>query len=312
MKNNLISTIKTTVTKTYHTTKFQAKKHSPEIFMVVGIGGVIGSTVMACKATMKLDETLKEKRDRIQEIHDFVDEHGYSEEYTEKDMQQELTVTYVKGGLEVAKLYAPAVMLGIASISCIIGSHYILRKRNAALAAAYAAIDQGFKEYRKRVAERFGDEVEKEIRYGVKSEEIEEKKTTKNGKEKVEKKTVKSFDPNNLSEFAVVYDSGCIGWTKDPEYNKTFLKKQQAFANQKLKTQGYLFLNDVYKMLGFKPTKAGHVVGWIYDEKHPVGDNYVDFGIYDIENEATRRFMNGLEQNVILDFNVDGNIYDLL
>lgn len=312
MKNNLLSTIKTTVTKTYHTTKFQTKKNSPEIFMVVGIGGVIGSTVMACKATMKLDETLKEKRDRIQEIHDFVDEHGYSEEYTEKDMQQELTVTYVKGGLEVAKLYAPAVMLGVASISCIIGSHYILRKRNAALAAAYAAIDQGFKEYRKRVAERFGDEVEKEIRYGVKSEEIEEKKTAKNGKEKIEKKTVKSFDPNNLSEFAVVYDSGCIGWTKDPEYNKTFLKKQQAFANQKLKTQGYLFLNDVYKMLGFKPTKAGHVVGWIYDEKHPVGDNYVDFGIYDIENEATRRFMNGLEQNVILDFNVDGNIYDLL
>ena len=83
-------------------------------------------------------------------------------------------------------------------------------------------------------------------------------------------------------------------------------------ANQKLQTQGYLFLNDVYKMLGFKPTKAGHVVGWIYDEKHPIGDNYVDFGIYDIENEATRRFMNGLEQNVILDFNVDGNIYDLL
>lgn len=312
MKNNLLSTIKTTVTKTYHTTKFKTKKHSPEIFMIFGICGVVGSTVMACKATMKLDETLKEKRDRIQEIHDFVDKNGYSEEYTEKDMQQELTVTYVKGGLEIAKLYAPAVFLGVASISCIIGSHYILKKRNAALAAAYAAIDQGFKEYRKRVAERFGDEVEKEIRYGVKSEEIEEKKTTKSGKEKIEKKTVKSFDPNNLSEFAVVYDSGCIGWTKDPEYNKTFLKKQQAMANQKLQTQGYLFLNDVYKMLGFKPTKAGHVVGWIYDEKYPIGDNYVDFGIYDIENEATRRFMNGLEQNVILDFNVDGNIYDLL
>lgn len=312
MKNNLLSTIKTTVTKTYHTTKFKTKKHSPEIFMIFGICGVVGSTVMACKATMKLDETLKEKRDRIQEIHDFVDKNGYSEEYTEKDMRQELTVTYVKGGLEIAKLYAPAVFLGVASISCIIGSHYILKKRNAALAAAYAAIDQGFKEYRKRVAERFGDEVEKEIRYGVKSEEIEEKKTTKSGKEKIEKKTVKSFDPNNLSEFAVVYDSGCIGWTKDPEYNKTFLKKQQAMANQKLQTQGYLFLNDVYKMLGFKPTKAGHVVGWIYDEKHPIGDNYVDFGIYDIENEATRRFMNGLEQNVILDFNVDGNIYNLL
>ena len=312
MKNNLLANVKTTAVKTFGKTKFKVQKHSPEMFIAAGVVGVIGSTIMACKATMKLDETLKEKRERVKEIHAFVEEHGYSDKYTEKDMQQELTVTYLKSGLAVAKLYAPAVILGVASISCIIGSHYIMKKRNAALAAAYAAVDQSFKEYRKRVAERVGEEVEKEIRHGIKTEETEKKTTTKSGKEKIEKETVKTFDPNDLSEFAVVYDSGCRGWTKDPEYNKKFLLNKQAVANQKLKTQGYLFLNEVYTMLGFKPTKAGHVVGWIYDEKHPVGDNYVDFGLYNIDNDTTRRFINGLERNVILDFNVDGNIYDMM
>jgi hypothetical protein len=308
MKNNMVSTVKSVMSKT----KFKAKKHSPEIMLVFGIGGVIGSTVMACRATMHLDDTLKEKRERIQEIHDFVDEHGYSEEYTEKDMQKELTVTYVKAGLEVAKLYAPAVALGILSISGIVGSHYIMRKRNAALAAAYAAIDQGLKEYRKRVAAQIGEDAERDLYYGITKESVEETVTTKSGKEKTVVKEVESYDPNKRSPFSVIYDDGCIGYTKDPEYNKQFLLKQQAYANQKLKAQGYLFLNDVYKMLGFAPTKAGHVVGWIYDEKHPVGDNYVDFGLFNTDDPAARRFINGLEKNIILDFNVDGNIYDMM
>lgn len=308
MKNNIVSTVKGVMSKT----KFKAKKHSPEIMLVFGVGGVVVSTVMACRATMKLDDALKEKRERIQEIHDFVDEHGYSEEYTEKDMQKELTITYVKAGLEVAKLYAPAVALGILSISGIIGSHYIMRKRNAALAAAYAAIDQGLKEYRKRVAAQIGEDAERDLYYGITKESVEETVTTKSGKEKTVVKEVESYDPNKRSPFSVIYDDGCIGYTKDPEYNKQFLLRQQAYANQKLKAQGYLFLNDVYKMLGFAPTKAGHVVGWIYDEKHPVGDNYVDFGLFNTDDPAARRFINGLEKNIILDFNVDGNIYDMM
>lgn len=308
MKNSIVTITKNVVSKT----KFKAKKHSPEVMLVFGVGGVVVSTVMACRATMKLDDTLKEKRERIQEIHDFVDEHGYSEEYTEKDMRKELTVTYVKAGLEVAKLYAPAVALGILSISGIVGSHYIMRKRNAALAAAYAAIDQGLKEYRKRVASQIGEDAERDLYYGITKESVEETVTTKSGKEKTVVKEVESYDPNKRSPFSVIYDDGCIGYTKDPEYNKQFLLRQQAYANQKLKAQGYLFLNDVYKMLGFAPTKAGHVVGWIYDEKHPVGDNYVDFGLFNTDDPAARRFINGLEKNIILDFNVDGNVYDMM
>lgn len=313
MKNNVLSVVGTKMSYGFRKTKMKAIKHSPEICIVGGVIGVVGSTILACRATLQLDDVLKEKRERVEEIHDYVEEHGYSEEYGEKEMQQELTITYLKTAGKVLKLYAPAIALGVLSISSIVASHNIMRKRNAALSAAYTALYKGFDEYRKRVEDRFGEDVEKEIRYGVKTEEVEEKKVTKSGKEKIEKKEVKTFDPNgHYSPYAVVFDSGCIGWTKDPEANKTILLQQQAYANQKLKQKGYLFLNEVYEMLGFEPTKAGHVVGWLYDEKHPVGDNYVDFGIWDIDAEPTRRFINGLETNIILDFNVDGNIYEMM
>lgn len=312
MKNSILTKATTAVTKTAQKTKLKAMKHSPDIFIGIGIVGVIGSAVIACKKTLELPDILEEKRTKINEINDFVEKNGYSEEYGEKEHKQEISLTYLKMAGKIAKLYAPAVILGSFSIAAILTSHNIMRKRNANLAAAYATLYTGFKEYRERVAERFGEDVEKEIRYGIKKEEIEEETTTKNGKKKVEKKVVESYDPNKLSPYAVVFDDGCTGWTKDPEWNKQFLLKQQAFANQKLKSRGFLFLNEVYKMLGFEQTKDGHIVGWVYDEKHPVGDNFVDFGIYDIDKEANRRFVNGLERNIILDFNVDGNILNLI
>lgn len=111
----------------------------------------------------------------------------------------------------------------------------------------------------------------------------------------------------NLSVYARFFDAGCAAWENDSEFNLTFLKIQQNYANEKLKSQGYLFLNDVYDMLGIPRTKAGQVVGWVYNEDNPIGDNFVDFGIY---SEGNRDFVNGFDKNPLLDFNVDGNILD--
>ena len=94
-------------------------------------------------------------------------------------------------------------------------------------------------------------------------------------------------------------------------YPQYFLDAQN-FLNEKLQTQGYLFLNDVYEMLGFDKVNYGQVVGWIFDQDHPIGDNYVDFGIWDIHDQQKRRFVNGHERSIILDFNVDGPILDLM
>lgn len=188
----------------------------------------------------------------------------------------------------------------------------ILRKRNIALAAAYTAVDKSFKEYRGRVVERFGKELDKELRYNIKAKEVEETVTDEKGNEKTVKKTVDVVDPNAISEYARFFDDGCVGWTKDPELNLIFLRQQEAAATKRLEDCGYLFLNEVYDMLGIPRTRAGQIVGWIYDKKNPIGDNYVDFGIYDTNKEANRNFVNGYERTILLDFNVEGNILELM
>lgn len=109
----------------------------------------------------------------------------------------------------------------------------------------------------------------------------------------------------NVSQYARIFDDSCVGWTKDPEYNMHFLKSQQDYCNDKLKAKGHLFLNEVYDILGIPRTKAGAVVGWVYDEKNPIGDNFVDFGLFDTNDERNSDFINGYKNTAILDFNVD-------
>lgn len=301
------------LTRTLNRVGLKLKKHSPEILVVTGVVGTVASAVMACKATTKIDEVLAETKDNIDKTKDYVEKKGFSEKYTEEDYKKDLTIFYTKGGLELVKLYAPSVALGALSITAILSGHNVLRKRNVALAAAYATIEKGFKEYRGRVVERFGEELDRELKYNIKAKEVEETTVDeKTGEEKITKKTVNVADPNKYSTYARFFDDGCTGWTKDPEYNLMFLKNQQRYANDLLKSRGHLFLNEVYDMLGIPRTKAGQVVGWIYDEEYPNGDNFVDFGIYDLYNEKARDFVNGYERTILLDFNVDGDIMNLI
>ena len=100
-------------------------------------------------------------------------------------------------------------------------------------------------------------------------------------------------------------------WTKDPEYNLMFVRRMQDYANDKLKSEGYLFLNDVYEMFGFPRSKFAKGIGWLYDEAHPE-QNYVDFGIYDLSDPMRADFVNGYERTVWLDFNVHGSILNLV
>ena len=296
-----------------HRIGFKIKKASPEIMVVAGVVGVVTSTVMACKATTKVNDILEETRKQVDDVHNVLDSDVVSEdEYNNDDAKKDLAIIYTQTGVKLIKLYAPSVIVGALSITGILASHKILKKRNVALTAAYATIDRSFKEYRGRVVERFGKELDRELRYNIKAQEIEEKTVDKDGNETVEKKTISVVDPNMYSDYARIFDNGSMGWTKDPEYNLMFLKLQQNQANDRLRAQGYLFLNDVYDMLGIPRTKAGQIVGWIYDKDNPVGDNFVDFGIYDIYNEKACDFVNGRERSIVLDFNVDGNILDMI
>lgn len=301
------------VTRSFHKVGFQLKKHSPEILIVTGIVGVVTSAVMACKASTKLSGVLEEGKDHLDQINNYVEQNGYSEKYSEEDKKKDLTIVRVQTGVELVKLYGPAVALGAVSIGCILMSNNIIHKRNMALAAAYTAVDTSFKDYRKRVIERFGKDLDRELKYNIKSKEVEETVTNEDGTETVVKKTIEvADDPNTYSTYARVFDETCPGWDKDAEYNLMFLHQVQNHANDILKSRGHLYLNEVYDMIGFQRSKAGQVVGWVYDEKNPVGDNFVDFGIYELHRERARAFLNGYERSIILDFNVDGNILELM
>lgn len=308
MKN---TELMTNVTRTLNRANLKLKKYSPEILIVTGIVGVVASAVMACKATTKVNDILVDTKTNIEKVH-HAQEILPKEEYSEEDSKKDLTIIYTKAGVKFVKLYGPAIALGTLSIASILTSNNILRKRNVALAAAYTAVDTGFKEYRNRVIERFGKELDKELKYNIKAQEVEEVMVDEDGKEKTVKKTVEVANPNTYSVYARCYDDGCIGWEKDSEYNLMFLNNQQRYANELLRSKGHLFLNEVYDMLGFQRTKAGQVVGWVYDEKNPVGDNFVDFGIYDADKPRNRDFVNGYERVIWLDFNVDGPILDLI
>lgn len=301
------------LTRKFHKVGFQLKKHSPEILVVAGVIGGVTAAVMACKATTKAGDILDDTKRQLDVIHQGMEDgdiHGT--EYTQEDGKKDLAIVYTQTAVKFIKLYGPSVALGTASIVAILAGHNITKKRNAALTAAYATLDGSFKDYRNRVIERFGEELDKELKYNIKAKEVEETVTNEDGTESTVKTTVNVVDPNTISLYARVYDDGNTGWSKSPELNLAFLKTQQSYFNDLLRTRGHVFLNEVYDALGFDRTQAGQIVGWVYDEKNPTGDNFIDFGIYDINDPQKVRFINGHERSILLDFNVDGNVYELL
>ena len=281
------------------------KKHSPEILVVAGIAGTVVSAVLACKATTKVAEILDETKGTLDTIHDGMETGAINgQEYTTEDGKKDTVVVYAQTGMKLAKLYGPAIILGTLSITSILASNNILRKRNVALGAAYAAIDKSFKEYRGRVIERFGEQVDTELKYGIKAKKFEEIEVDpETGKEKKVKKTVMVADPNLQSDYAVYFDSKRRNYETNHDYNRMFLKAQQAFANDKLQTRGHLFLNEVLDDLDLPRTPAGQIVGWTKDGP----DGYVNFRIVEVERETED---GRHEPALLLDFNVEGNIWE--
>lgn len=272
-------------------------KHSPQLLFGAGVVGMVGSTVLACRATLKLDEVLEKAEHDLGIARTL--EHR---EYTETDRSKDVSIIYVRTTGEIVKLYGPAIALGAVSIAALAQSNNILNKRNAALGAAYAALDRGFAEYRQRVVDKYGEEEDRNFRYGSRSVEIIEAETGK-------KKKVVRVGLDEPSIYARFFDPLSTNWSKEPEYNLIFLKGQQNYANDLLRARGHVFLNEVYDMLGIPRSKAGSVVGWIISGSNT--DNYIDFGIFSSPDDyAIRDFVNGREGSILLDFNVDGVIYD--
>lgn len=271
------------------------QQHSPRILFLGGVAGMIGTTVLASRATLKLERVLDNTQGDLKQANNM--DHP---DYSESDRKKDIALIYTRAGANVAKLYGPSFILGVASIAMLTKSHNMLEQRNGALMAAYTALDNGFKEYRSRVIDKYGEDEDREFRYGSETVEIEN--------EKGKKETVKRVGPNGASIYARFFDQLCPSWSKNPEYNRLFLRCQQNYANDLLNARGHLFLNEVYEMLGIPHSQAGAIVGWIVGGE---GDGYVDFGVFIADgSDRVRDFVNGREGAVLLDFNVDGVIYN--
>lgn len=313
----------TKATQMLSKTAFKLKKASPTI-MVVGaaIGGVT-ATVLACKATLKAQDILAEHKDSVEKIHEAKDkvdtgeiQLSEGETYTEKDMKDDITKQYLKTGLKLAKVYAPAVGLGAASLGCMFGSHHIMSKRNATLTAAYIALEQTYNSYKNRVTDRFGERVQHELEQNIKAVEVESKKVDENGVEEVIKE-YKDVAEQADDLWSLIFDETVDTWQRDADLNRNYLLLMESAANKRLRTQGHLFLNEVLSMIGTHGgqslrTPTGQIVGWIYDPNDTSLHNHVDFGItnYVPNNEALNNFIRGEERSVKLNFNCDGVIID--
>ncbi len=290
---------------------FKLRKSSPQIAIAVGITGMVVGTVMACRATTKVPELIDEKYDEIDKI-----ENGDGEEYKDLDENQknwEIVKVKTMACVKIAWAFTPAVAIDIVSILAITKGAMIFKNRQAALCAAYATLDSGYKSYRQRVAETYGEDVDREMQYGIKKVGVKEKVTGEDGKTKTVKKTIDVLDnPNQYSMYARFFDEASPYWDKVPQYNQMFLQIKQNEFNVKLQAEGFVFLNDVYEALGLPKSRAGQIVGWLYDEDNPLGDNYIDFGMYDVNKPGARDFINGYERSILLDFNVDGPIIDYI
>lgn len=311
MKNNWLSKVSTSAVKFAGKAEFTIKKNSPEILLGAGIVGFVGTIVLACRATCRADEVLEFHRRKIKDINDAkeiadADPEGEMS-YDIEIYRQDKAVRYLKTTGSLAKLYAPTIAVGTLSLACILTSRNIMQKRYLGVVAAYNGLSAAFEEYRKRVRDEYGDGLDKHFRYGTTYDELpvydENGKKTKE-KEQVEKTETGMVIPNDDS--CRFFDSSNPNWDKNPTFSMMWLRGQQNILNDILHTRGHVFLNEVYDALGFPHTPQGAVLGWIDGE----GDNCIDFGLYDPNKESVRRFVNGVDNVIMLEFNHDGVIWD--
>ena len=311
MKNNWLSKVGTSASKFAGKAEFTIKKNSPEILLGAGIVGFVGTIVLACRATCRADEVLEFHRRKIKDINDAkeiadADPEGEMS-YDIEIYRQDKAIRYLKTTGSLAKLYAPTIAVGTLSLACILTSRHIMQKRYLGVVAAYNGVSAAFEEYRKRVRDEYGEDLDKHFRYGTTYDELpvydENGKKTKE-KEQVEKTETEMVIPTDDS--CRFFDSSNPNWDKNPTFSMMWLRGQQNILNDILHTRGHVFLNEVYDALGFPHTPQGAVLGWIDGE----GDNCIDFGLYDPNKESVRRFVNGVDNVNMLEFNHDGVIWD--
>jgi len=279
-------------------TLLRVKQYSPELLIVGGVVGFVGTVVLASTATLKMDSVLEAHNNAVEDLKENA-ETLLLDIYDEKDLAKDLYITKVQTVVQIAKIYAPAVTLGVLSVACFLTSYNIMKSRQLAMAAAYKALESSFASYRKRVNEVFGEDVDKALKLGVR----EETYLDENGVEQIHEVV------DGLSAYKVLFNSQTSSmWSGSPGGNGYFISAQQTHANNILHSRGHVFLNEVYGWLGLAHTEAGALTGWVRGN----GDDFIDFSMYILNEETDVLNTYRTKEDIVLDFNVDGPVYNLL
>lgn len=275
------------------------KSQSPTLMFGAGVVGVVATVVLASRATLSLEEILEETEDNLAKADAARDLNPAK--YSDEDHKKDKALSYAKSVVKIGKLYAPAIVVGCASVGLLTGAHVTLTRRNGALTAAYVAVDQAYKQFEQRVKDEFGEQKALELKHGVVTKEILSE--GKNG-EPIVDVVKQAADPHMYGR---LFSPSNSCWNPTPEGNMFFLRAHQNILNDQLRARGFVLLNDVYDALGFERTKAGTIVGWKLNGR---GDDYIDFGVWDSNNmRELNSFMRGDTDSIFLNFNVDGVIY---
>lgn len=278
-----------------------AKKHGPTVAVIGGAVAVAAGAVMLVRAAYKTADAVEAFKEDLEELEGVAEEMG--ESYTPAKKAHDLGVVVGKHLPTVVKPFLVPSSLVLGGVAALTGSHWVMRSRVLAISAVAAATQEAYDSYRESVRELLGDEKESRLFHGSKPKKL------KADGETVEVEEIKNAQTwLKSSMYARVFDETSPAWDSDPDQRVLFLKRTQCWANDMLNIRGHLFLNEVYDRLGISRSPAGQVVGWVKGN----GDDFVDFGLFDRMDQNKILFLNGAESGIILDFNVDGEVYRLI
>lgn len=291
------------ITRFIGRSKLKLSHASPTILTVGGIAGLVTAGVLAVKASPKMDEVVHNLEVALDHIKTSVEDKTLHE----NDEAAAKVGAYVGFGLETVRVYGAPLAIGCVGAAAILYSHGIMRKREASLMAAYGVLERAYNAYRARVVESFGEDVDQDIYNG----KVIKNKTYDKKSGKIEYEAEKPQDDRGSvpADYRREFGYTNKNWNEArSEWNLVFLRGQEKFANHLLQSRGHVFLNDVFDGLGFDRTPAGAVTGWVKDGP----DGYIDFGLPEAgspEEQDYFYFFDGVD-GIVLEFNVDGLIYD--
>ncbi len=302
-------------------------KYKPEILLVGGIGATITGTILACKAYKESQniieyhkENIKDENKYYEEQKDTMDPDFEFSPETLKDFKKRhgriVFEIYKDTGIELAKIYAPAVSTYTFGVFCICAGFGIMRQRYVTTMAAYGVLEKAFDKYRGRIKTLLGEDMEKAIYNGEKVEmDIYNDKGKKVGTNVVESEE----NALELAPYAVYWDrSTSASYRENREYAHTFLYGIEKNMNELLLSKGHLTLNEVYNALGLEETATGAICGWLITEDYPSETDWDNVVKFDIKEECYTDWEEGMAsirtgRNPVqyrIDFNCDGIIWD--